>query len=56
MSFAELEAFVRERAGSTRGWTGSFDALDARLGALAASDTPPLFHGTKADLKPGDQL
>lgn len=55
-SSAELDAFVRERGGMTRGWTGSFDALDARLGALGTSDTQPLFHGTKADLKPGDQI
>lgn len=27
----ELDAFVRERPGMTRGWTGSFDALDALL-------------------------
>lgn len=26
---AEIEAFVLERAGMTRGWTGSFDALEA---------------------------
>src|SRR5690606_18202786 len=25
----ELEAFVLERSGMTRGWTGSFDALEA---------------------------
>lgn len=29
---AELEAFVRERAGMTVGWTGSFDALETLLG------------------------
>ncbi len=29
---AEIEAFVGERPGMTRGWTGSFDALEARLG------------------------
>lgn len=28
---AEIEAFVRERAGMTLGWSGSFDALEARL-------------------------
>lgn len=28
---AEVEAFVRERAGMTLGWTGSFDALEALL-------------------------
>ncbi len=28
---AEIEAFVRERAGMTLGWNGSFDALEARL-------------------------
>jgi uncharacterized protein YndB with AHSA1/START domain len=28
---AEVEAFVRERSGMTRGWTGSFDALEAVL-------------------------
>lgn len=28
---AELEAFVHERSGMTLGWTGSFDALEARL-------------------------
>lgn len=27
----EIEAFVRERTGMTRGWTGSFDALEALL-------------------------
>lgn len=27
----EIEAFVRERAGMTLGWTGSFDALEALL-------------------------
>ena len=27
----EIEAFVRERRGMTRGWTGSFDALDVVL-------------------------
>lgn len=28
----EVAAFVHERAGMTRGWTGSFDVLEARLG------------------------
>jgi hypothetical protein len=28
---AEVEAFVLERAGMTRGWTGSFDALELLL-------------------------
>lgn len=28
---AEIEGFVRERAGMTLGWNGSFDALEARL-------------------------
>lgn len=30
---ADLAAFVAERAGVTRGWTGSFDALEAVLDA-----------------------
>jgi uncharacterized protein YndB with AHSA1/START domain len=29
---AELETFVKERAGMTNGWTGSFDKLEALLG------------------------
>ena len=33
---AELEAFVRERSGMTLGWTGSFDALEARLDPVGA--------------------
>lgn len=31
---AEVDAFARERAGMTRGWSGSFDALDAQLGSV----------------------
>jgi hypothetical protein len=27
----ELETFIREKAGMTRGWTGSFDKLDVYL-------------------------
>lgn len=33
----ELEAFVRERAGMTLGWTGSFDALEAMLAPAGAA-------------------
>lgn len=32
----EVEAFVRERAGMTRGWTGSFDALETLLDPVSA--------------------
>lgn len=34
---AEIDAFVRERSGMTLGWTGSFDALEARLGPDGAA-------------------
>lgn len=30
---AEVDAFTAERSGMTRGWTGSFDVLEAALGA-----------------------
>jgi uncharacterized protein YndB with AHSA1/START domain len=53
---AELAAFVQERAGMTVGWNGSFDALDALLTALGPTGAGPLFHGTKADLKPGQHI
>lgn len=33
LTAAELAAFVKERAGMTEGWTGSFDALEAILDA-----------------------
>ena len=29
----ELQAFIKERAGMTMGWTGSFDKLEMQLGA-----------------------
>ena len=32
----EVEAFVRERAGMTHGWTGSFDALETLLDPVSA--------------------
>lgn len=39
VSPAELEAFVRERGGMTRGWTGSFDALESVLETEPARET-----------------
>ncbi len=46
---AEVAAFVDERPGMTRGWSGSFDVLEPLL--------PTVFwHGTKADLAPGDLI
>lgn len=53
---AELAALVAERAGMTQGWNSTFDALDALLGALGPSGGQPLYHGTKAELRPGDKL
>lgn len=53
---AERAAWVHERSGMTRGWTGSFDALDALLRVLGPTGVEPLFHGTKADLQPGDHI
>jgi uncharacterized protein YndB with AHSA1/START domain len=35
-TISEVEAFVRERAGMTRGWTGSFDVLEALLDPVSA--------------------
>jgi uncharacterized protein YndB with AHSA1/START domain len=32
----EIEAFIRERAGMTVGWTGSFDVLETRLDPVSA--------------------
>jgi uncharacterized protein YndB with AHSA1/START domain len=34
---AELDAFVRERSGMTRGWTGSFDALEALVDPVSVA-------------------
>ncbi len=46
---AELAAFVHERAGMTRGWTGSFNVLEPLLPTA-------FYHGTKADLRVGDLI
>jgi uncharacterized protein YndB with AHSA1/START domain len=52
---AEVDAFVRERPGMTVGWTGSFDELEALIDSDDAS-AQRYFHGTKADLRPGDLI
>lgn len=38
---AELAAFVQERGGMTRGWTGSFDALEAALAGTPGRASMP---------------
>ncbi len=55
----EVASFVGERAAMTRAWSEAFDALAAQLANDEASEavaTPRFFHGTKADLRPGDLI